>query len=80
MLHVVRFDARSARVRGEPVVTGEQAVVAREGRVAYAAANGLLAIGARPQTRLVSLSPDGRRTVLLDALATYHGRLGRGFG
>ncbi len=73
LLFGVRIDATSARVQGEPVaLRGEQVVVARQGRVAYAAGDGLLAIGGRPQNRLVALGANGHREVLLDQLGTYH--------
>jgi serine/threonine-protein kinase len=68
----VRFDARSASVRGDVVSTGEQAVVARAGQGEFAAGSRLLVLGGRARAILVALSPDGKRTVLYDQPGTYH--------
>ena len=72
VLYAAPFDPRSVRVRGDPVPTGEQSVVARQGRVAFAAGPGVIALAGRARTRIVAVARDGARTVLLDTPGAHH--------
>jgi serine/threonine-protein kinase len=71
-LHAIDFDPVKARTRGTVVPTGDVTLIARTGRVAFAAGAGLLVSAQRPDNRVVILSPDGRREVLTTEIGTFH--------
>jgi eukaryotic-like serine/threonine-protein kinase len=71
-LHAMDFDPVKARPLGPVVPTGDATLIARTGRVAFAAGAGLLVSAQRPDNRVVIVSPDGRREVLTTELGTFH--------
>jgi Tol biopolymer transport system component len=71
-LHGIDFDPVKARPRGTIVPTGDATLIARTGRVAFAAGAGLLVSAQRPDNRVVIVSPDGRREVLTTESGTFH--------
>ncbi len=71
-LQAVDFDPARARIRGATVPTGDGTLIARTGRVAFAAGVGLLVTAQRPDNRLVIVSPEGRREVLTSEPGTFH--------
>ncbi len=71
-LHAIDFDPVKVRTRGTVVPTGDVTLIARTGRVAFAAGAGLLVSAQRPDNRVVILSSDGRREVLTTEIGTFH--------
>jgi Tol biopolymer transport system component len=71
-LHAIDFDPVKARTRGTVVPTGDVTLIARTGRVAFAAGTGLLVSALRPDNRVVILSADGRREILTTEIGTFH--------
>ena len=71
-LFAVRFDPGEGAAAGTPVALGDVAVVARLGGAFYGVGAGVLAYGARPQTQIVALDTNGRRTLLFNEQGNFH--------
>ena len=71
-IHAIEFDPVKVRTSGTVVPTGDVTLIARTGRVAFAAGSGLLVTAQRPDNRVVILSSEGRREVLTTELGTFH--------